>query len=130
MYRENVTQPTAMISVDNREAAVAILRGTAIDYIDETASGVAGKHDAGGQSQRRFERNRIAELNKYYKRIATDAKRLVDFRPIELFMSGPADAKVKVYKKLDYRLRDIPVKFIDQEYSAYTGILQTINRLQ
>jgi len=119
-----------MISVDNREAAVAIVRGVAIDYIDETASGVAGKHDAGGQSQRRFERNRTAELNKYYKRIAMDAKRLVEFHPIELFMSGPADAKKKVYKRLDYRLRDIPVKFIDQEYSAYTGIVQTVNRLQ
>ena len=95
-YSDNVTQPTAMFSVDNREAAVVILRGTAIDYIDETSSGVAGKHDAGGQSQRRFERNRIAELKKYYKRIATDARRLVEFRPIELFMSGPADAKVKV----------------------------------
>ncbi len=75
-------------------------------------------------------RSRDAQLNDYYKRVARHAKRLIDFHPTELVMSGPTSAKKKVHNVLDYRLQALSAKFIDQEYSGYTGLLQTIRRLE
>jgi len=42
--------------IDRKEATIAILRGKRIDIVKHLTSGVPGKHKAGGQSQRRFDR--------------------------------------------------------------------------
>jgi len=45
-----------LISIDRSAASWALLRGTSLNIVKSIKSGIMGKHRAGGQSQRRFER--------------------------------------------------------------------------
>ncbi len=47
-----------ILSVDTTESGIGILLGDRLEIIEHLTSGVAGKHSAGGQSQRRYERLR------------------------------------------------------------------------
>ena len=129
-YREELTDITAIISMDNDEGAVAAINGKNIIFIEDTCSGVGGKSGKGGQSQRRYERNRERELLEYYNRIADKAKALLDYKPTNLILSGPALTKRKVYELLDYRLKQLPMRYLDIGYAGHTGIYQTINQLK
>lgn len=128
--KEELDNIVAVISVDNTEAAVAAVSGETIMFIEDTQSGVGGKSGKGGQSQRRYERNRERELLEYYNRVAAKAKGLVDLKPTKLVISGPALTKTNVYALLDYRLRNLPVEYVDIEYSGHTGVYQTINKMK
>ena len=55
--------------IDRKEATIAILRGKRIDIIKNLTSGVPGKHKAGGQSQRRFDRLIDLAAHEFLKRI-------------------------------------------------------------
>jgi len=57
-----------ILVIDNEKAAVAVVKGRRIAELKTFTSGVPGKHRAGGQSARRFERLREMNLNEYYKR--------------------------------------------------------------
>jgi peptide chain release factor subunit 1 len=46
----------ALVVIDYKEATIGLLRGKRIETVVHLDSGIMGKHDAGGQSQRRFER--------------------------------------------------------------------------
>jgi len=45
-----------VIVIDSQEATVGIVRGQRMEVLQEFTSGIPGKHRAGGQSARRFER--------------------------------------------------------------------------
>ncbi len=62
-----------VLVVDNEEAAVAVIRGRRIVEMDTFTSGVPGKHRAGGQSARRFERLREMSHQDSYKRASKQA---------------------------------------------------------
>src|SRR3989344_5780207 len=47
-----------LVVIDKRDAALGLLKGTAIVFLKEFTSGVPGKTKAGGQSQQRFARLR------------------------------------------------------------------------
>ena len=126
-FRDQETPPIAVISVDNDDAAIGIRRNGSIECLWEGSSGVGGKHGKGGQSQRRYERNREADLHTYYKRVASKTMGLMGCR--ELVLSGPGFAKNKVFDLLDYRLKQLPTSFVNQEYSGFTGLMQTNKRL-
>ena len=75
-----------LIVIDNKEAAIGWVKGTHVEIVKTTSSGVASQHRAGGQSQRRFERlhdegiayflNRVAELsNEIYLAMDLDTSR-------------------------------------------------------
>ncbi|MCP8316945.1 MAG: peptide chain release factor 1, partial [archaeon] len=61
MIKEEKT--IGIVSIDNTEAGLGIVTGDRVEVIDVVTSGVSGKHRAGGQSARRFERLREAEIN-------------------------------------------------------------------
>ncbi len=55
--------------IDRKEATIAILKGKRIDIVKNFTSGVPGKHKAGGQSQRRFDRLIDLAAHEFLKRI-------------------------------------------------------------
>jgi peptide chain release factor subunit 1 len=57
-----------IIVIDGNDATIATLRGSTLKTVKEFTSGIPGKHRAGGQSARRFERLREAEVNEYFIR--------------------------------------------------------------
>ncbi len=59
-----------LIVMDRQEATIGLLRGTAITELQNIQSNLMGKHDAGGQSQRRFERTMENETVQYYRKVS------------------------------------------------------------
>lgn len=120
-----------IIVVDNEEAAVAVLKGNAITEVEEYTSGIPGKHRAGGQSARRFERLREQALNEYYKRVADHANQLFLKYPEmrAIILAGPGPTKEVFIKSdlLHYTLKD-KVHVVDTSYSGIEGVREAIDK--
>ncbi|MEM1922888.1 MAG: peptide chain release factor aRF-1 [Nitrososphaerota archaeon] len=120
-----------VISVDNEDAAIAVLRGKAIVELRSYTSGIPGKHRAGGQSSRRFERLRDQALQEYYSRLAEHANEIFLSYPDlkAVIVAGPGPTKEVFVKegKLHYSLRD-KIHIIDTSYSGEEGVREAIDR--
>lgn len=123
-----------IISMDNTEAGLGIVSGNRLEVVDVVTSGVSGKHRAGGQSARRFERLREAEINDYFNRLARHATKvfLEQYSIKGLVIGGPGPTKDYFLKGeyLDYRLQDNVLAVVDTSYSGREGIRETIDRAQ
>ena len=67
MIEEHETYGLAVI--DRKEATIATLKGKKVTILNHLTSGVPGKHKAGGQSQRRFDRVIDLAAHEFKKRI-------------------------------------------------------------
>jgi peptide chain release factor subunit 1 len=130
---ESKRDAVAVIAIDASECAIGVVEGEACDILDSMTSGVAGKSGKGGSSQRRYERNRAAELNAYYQRVAKHANNLLLKLPNlkEIIVFGPGFTKITFLKTtaLDYRLKKLVTGIVDGEYAGADGVLQAHNRL-
>ena len=120
-----------VLVVDNEEAAVAVLKGRSITEIQTYTSGVPGKHRAGGQSARRFERLREQALTDYYKRVADHANEMfLKYPEIKaIIIAGPGPTK-EIFSKgdlLHYTLRD-KIYVVDTSYSGEEGVREAIDK--
>ncbi len=108
--------------IDRKEATLAILRGKRIDIIKHLTSGVPGKHKAGGQSQRRFDRLIDLAAHEFKKRIGNhmnDAYLTVpDLKGI--IVGGPGHTKEE-FVEGDYLHHEIKQKIITTVDTSYTG---------
>lgn len=59
------------LAIDAKDAGWGLLHGDKIEVLNQTGSGVAGKHRQGGQSAKRFQKLREMELTYFYNRVAT-----------------------------------------------------------
>ena len=129
-----------ILVIDNEKAAVAVVKGRRVTELKAFAritelkvftSGVPGKHKAGGQSARRFERDREADLNEYYKRVAEHANRIfLKYPEIKgVIVAGPGPTKEIFVDKgyLHYTLRD-KIHLVDTSYSGEEGVREAIKR--
>ncbi|MEM1945034.1 MAG: peptide chain release factor aRF-1 [Nitrososphaerota archaeon] len=118
-----------VIAIDNEEAAVAVVKGRNISQLKTYTSGVPGKHHAGGQSARRFERLREMTLNEYYKRIGDKANELfLQYPGIKgVIIAGPGPTKEEFAQGeyLHYTLRD-KIHLVDTSYSGESGVREAV----
>jgi peptide chain release factor subunit 1 len=130
MLKEEKT--IGLLSMDATEAAIGIIAGSRFEVADELTSGVSGKHRAGGQSARRFERLREMELTDYYHRVARHAnKALLEDHTIQgLIVGGPGGTKDTFLKGeyLDYRLRKIILAVVDTSYAGREGLRELVDK--
>jgi len=123
-----------IVTVDGNEATIATLRGRSLEIIKNITSGLPGKHDAGGQSQRRFERNREQEVHAYYKRIGGYINDI--FLPIPdlkgIIFGGPGPTKEDFQKGeyTHYTLRDKALATVDTSYTGEYGVKETVSKSQ
>jgi len=121
-----------IISIDNNEAGLGIVSGSRIDVIDVVTSGVSGKHRAGGQSARRFERLRETEINNYFKRVARHSKKVFfgqyEIQGLIVGGSGPTKDYFLKGEYLDYRLQDNVLTVVDTSYAGREGIRETVEK--
>ena len=121
-----------LLSIDATEAAIGILAGSRLEVVDEVTSGVSGKHRAGGQSARRFERLREMELTEYYHRVArhTNKALLEDHNIQGLIVGGPGSTKDDFLKGeyLDYRLRKTILAVLDTSYAGREGLRELVDK--
>ncbi|HIE33978.1 MAG TPA: peptide chain release factor 1 [Candidatus Altiarchaeales archaeon] len=121
-----------LIAIDNKDATIATLRGDRYTIIKKLTSGYRGKHKAGGQSHRRFERLIREQSHEFKVRVAEYAasaflENLKDLRGI--IIGGPAGTKDD-FVEGDYLHHELKKKIIavqDITYTDESGIRELID---
>ena len=123
-----------LLSIGRKESAVGYLRGNHVEVVRDFTSGVHGKHKAGGQSQKRFERQMEEAETRFYRRISDEVNKL--FLSMEdlqgIFIGGPGPSKEKFVndESLDYRLREKILDVVDLGYGGIEGIRALIEKIK
>jgi len=132
MVRER--EAYGVIVIDSQEATVASVRGQRMDVLAEFTSGIPGKHRAGGQSARRFERIREQAMNDYYRRVADHAYELLTKIPglKGLIIGGPGPTKYEFEEGdyLNYMLKEKLLATIDTSYVGEQGVNEIVSKSQ
>ncbi len=121
-----------ILVIDATGTALATLEGNRLQIVDEVTSGVPGKHRAGGQSARRFERLREAQLLRYFKRVGEHANKAFLSLPNlkGIVMGGPGFTKYEFEKGdfLHYTLKDKIIDTIDTAYVSEQGVQEIVDK--
>ena len=123
-----------LLVIGRKESAVGYVRGNHLETVREFTSGIHGKHKAGGQSQKRYERLIEEGETRFYRRISAEVNEL--FLSMEdlggIFIGGPGPSKEKFVndESLDYRLRDKILDVVDLGYSGAEGLRALIERIK
>jgi peptide chain release factor subunit 1 len=121
-----------IVVIDANAAALATLEGSRLQIIREETSGVPGKHRAGGQSARRFERLREMHLLSFYKRVGNHANTIFLALPNlkGLIIGGPGSTKYDFEKGdfLNYMLKDKILDTVDTAYTDEQGVKEVVER--
>jgi peptide chain release factor subunit 1 len=121
-----------IVVLDASDAAFATVRGKHLDVVKQISSGIAGKFKAGGQSARRFDRQREAKLQEYFTRIGEHANEI--FLPIEnlkgILLGGPGPTKFDFEKGnyLQYTLQKKILATIDTSYVDEHGVEEVLEK--
>ena len=128
MLREEII--IGVLALDTSEAGLGLLSGDRLEVVEVLTSGISGKHRAGGQSARRFERLREMEVNDFFHRIARHAVKIFmeENKISKLIVSGPGPTKENFLKGdyLHYQLKEKIAATIDTSYSGEEGIRETV----
>ncbi|MHA1785339.1 MAG: peptide chain release factor aRF-1 [Candidatus Helarchaeota archaeon] len=134
---EEMLQPKetyGLIAIGRKEAAVGYIRGNHMEVIREFTSGIHGKHRAGGQSQRRYERIIEETEKRFYRHISDEINKA--FLKMEklngIFIGGPGPSKEKFVadESLDYRLREKILDVVDLGYSGVEGLRELVDKIK
>jgi len=121
-----------ILVVDSKEATFATLKGRRADIVREITSGVPGKHRAGGQSSRRFERLREMHLNEYFNRIGRYMTEIFlgvpDLKGIIVGGPGPTKEDFVKGNYLHYELKDKVLTVVDTAYTGVEGVKEVVDR--
>jgi len=121
-----------IVLIDGNDALVATLRGRQVSVVKEMTSGIPGKHRAGGQSARRFERLREAEVNQYYKRVGGHANEILaqvpDLKALIVGGPGPSKYDFEDGDYLNYELKKKIVATVDTTYVGDNGIDEVLEK--
>jgi peptide chain release factor subunit 1 len=123
-----------LLSIGRAASAVGYIRGNHMEVVRDFTSGIHGKHKAGGQSQKRYERL-IEEGEKlFYRRVSDEVNHLfLDMEELHgIFIGGPGPSKEKFVKdeSLDYRLRDKILDVVDLGYGGAEGLRALVEKVK
>jgi peptide chain release factor subunit 1 len=121
-----------LIALDSKEAGFGLLNGEHIELIEKITSGIPGKSRKGGQSQRRYERERDMEITYYFHRIAEHAAKvfLMDHKVTVLIVGGPGTTKDDFLKGdyLHYELKDAFLSAVDTQFAGSDGVKEVLRK--
>ncbi len=132
--REMLRQPRVigLIALDSKEAGLGLLNGELLEVLEGITSGVAGKTAKGGQSQRRYERERNMSLTAFFHRVAEhSSKRFLDERSImALLVGGPGNTKNNFLKGkyLHYELDNAVFDIVDTQSAGKEGLRELVEK--
>ncbi len=123
-----------ILIIERDAATIGLLQGTRLKVLEELEGYVPGKHQKGGQSQRRYERIIEQLVDEFFKRVAEHAKK--HFLPLlekgrlkGIIVGGPGYAKQDFVKGdyLEYRLKQkILPQLIDVSYQGEAGLRELV----
>ena len=121
-----------LIAVDSKEASLGIVTGEKVEVIESISSGIPGKSGKGGQSQRRYERERDMEISNFFHRVAEHAaKAFLDSpKATQVIIGGPGQTKNDFYKGdyLNYQLKNAVIKLVDTQSACNDGIREMFEK--
>jgi peptide chain release factor subunit 1 len=124
-----------IVAMDRSGASIATIKGNELTVIENMTSGIQGKHRAGGQSQRRFERLIEQQAHEFFQRLGEHMNNifvpLIDEGVSEGVIIGGAGPTKDYFAKsdfFDYRIRDRLLLVVDTGYSDITGIREIIEK--
>jgi peptide chain release factor subunit 1 len=121
-----------LIVMDRSDATFALLKGRRVEIIEMITSGVPSKHDAGGQSARRFQRLIEIAAREFNKRVADHAEKI--FLPIEnlkgIIIGGPGPTKSDFFggNYLHYQLQKKVLSVEDLGYTEEPGVYELLEK--
>lgn len=121
-----------LVTIDKREATVAVLTGKSYQIILHETSGVPGKTRAGGQSSARFERLREKAAEDFYKRVGERMSlSMVGIPKLKgIIVGGPGMTKNEFLEisEMDYRLKNMVIGTVDTSYTDESGIKEMLDK--
>jgi peptide chain release factor subunit 1 len=123
-----------LLVIGRKESAVGYLRGNHMEIVREFTSNIHGKHRAGGQSQKRFERLIEEGEISFYRHISSEVNGLfLGMEQLEgIFIGGPGQSKEKFVtdESLDYRLREKILDVVDLGYGGIEGLRALVDKIK
>jgi peptide chain release factor subunit 1 len=132
--REILRKPkiVGFISMDSKEASFGLLNGALFEAFKNITSGIAGKSGKGGQSQRRYERERDMELAFFFHRVADYATKefLENHKVMALVVGGPSATKSTFVSGdyLHYELKDALLSVVDTQSAGKEGLNELLDK--
>lgn len=127
-----VKETYGILVIDGSGATFATLKGRKLDIIQEITSGIPGKHRAGGQSARRFERLREMQVNEFYKRVGRHANEIFsvisDLKGIIIGGPGPTKYDFRSGDYLHYSLKEKILGMVDTAYIGDHGVEEVVEK--
>jgi peptide chain release factor subunit 1 len=121
-----------LVAMDSKEASFGILNGERLESIENITSGIPGKSGKGGQSQRRYERERDMELTYFFHRVAEHATKafLENPKVTALIVGGPGPTKDDFLKGdyLHYELKNVLLSIVDTQSAGTEGVREVFGK--
>jgi len=121
-----------LVAMDSKEASFGILDGERFELIENISSGVPGKSEKGGWSQRRYERERDMELAYFFHRVAEHATKafLENYKVTALIVGGPGPTKEDFLKGdyLHYELKNMLLSIVDTQFAGREGVKEVLGK--
>ncbi len=121
-----------LMIMDSKEASFGIFEGERLEIIENITSGVPGKTGKGGQSQRRYERERDMELANFFHRVSEHATKafLESHKVTTLVVGGPSLTKNDFLKGnyLHYELKNMLLSMVDTQSASREAIRELLDR--
>ncbi len=121
-----------LVAMDSKEASFGILDGERLELIENITSGIPGKSGKGGESQRRYERERDMELTYFFHRVAEHATKafLENHKVTALIVGGPGPTKEDFLKGdyLHYELKNMLLSRVDTQSAGREGVREVLSK--
>lgn len=134
LIREMLRNPrvVGIIAMSSKEASFGLLNGEQLELVENITSGIPGKSGKGGQSQRRYERERDIELTYFFHRVAEHATKvfLEDHRLMAVIVGGPGSTKNDFLKGdyLQYELKNALLSTVDTQFADERGVKEILDK--
>jgi peptide chain release factor subunit 1 len=120
-----------VLALDAKQASFGLLKGERVDLIDSISSGVPGKTGKGGQSQRRYERERDMDLTYFFHRIAEHATEAFLTNHVNVLIAGgPGKTKNDFLKGkyLHYELHNMLLNIVDTQSACKEALKEIFDK--
>ncbi len=130
--REMLRNPkvVGLVVMDSKDVSFGLLNGERLELIENITSGIPGKTVKGGQSQRRYERERDMEVTYFFHRIAEHATKafLENHKVTALIVGGPGQTKDDFLKGdyLNYELKNALLSTVDTQFTGKEGVREVL----
>ncbi|KAJ3452718.1 eukaryotic peptide chain release factor subunit [Anaeramoeba flamelloides] len=130
------TDKYGFIIIDGHGCLFGTLSGSVKTVLHKFTVDLPKKHNKGGQSKERFQRQRLEARHNYIRKVSEQSKKCF-FKDGKIaikgiVLAGSADLKKVLNSSdlLDYRLRDKIISVVDINYGFNNGFTQAINLTQ